>query len=72
VTSTGVYAIDAKMYAGRPRLRIEGGLFRPRVEKLLVGTRDCTKLVRSMRSIAAWPRCYQPPDASYAGESTII
>jgi hypothetical protein len=45
VSSTGVYVIDAKKYKGRPQLRIEGGILRPRVEKLLVGTRDCTKLV---------------------------
>lgn len=45
VTPTGVYVIDAKKYAGRPRLEVEGGLFRPRVEKLLVGRRDCTKVV---------------------------
>ena len=37
--------IDPKKYTGRPRLRVEGGLLRPRVEKLIVGTRDCTKLV---------------------------
>lgn len=45
VTPSGVYVIDAKKYKGRPRLRIEGGLIRPRVERLLVGSRDCTKLV---------------------------
>ena len=45
VTPTGVYVIDPKAYAGRPHLRVEGGLFRPRVEKLIVGTRDRTKLV---------------------------
>jgi Nuclease-related domain len=45
VTPTGVYVIDPKKYAGRPHLRVEGGLLRPRVEKLIVGTRDCTKLV---------------------------
>ena len=37
--------IDAKRYKGRPELKIEGGLLRPRVEKVLVGRRDCTKLV---------------------------
>ena len=37
--------IDAKRYKGRPELKIEGGILRPRVEKLLVGRRDCTKLV---------------------------
>ena len=45
VTASGVYVIDAKKYRGRPHLKIEGGLFRPRVERLLVGSRDCTKLV---------------------------
>jgi hypothetical protein len=45
VTPTGIYVIDAKKYRGRPQLKIEGGLLRPRVEKLLVGTRDCSKLV---------------------------
>jgi len=45
VTPTGIYVIDAKKYKGRPRLKIEGGILRPRAEKLLVGTRDCTKLV---------------------------
>ena len=45
VTPTGVYVVDAKKYKGRPHLKIEGGLLRPRVEKLLVGSRDCTKVV---------------------------
>jgi hypothetical protein len=45
VTPTGVYVIDAKRYHGRPQLKVEGGLFRPRVERLLVGSRDRTKLV---------------------------
>jgi hypothetical protein len=45
VTPTGVYVIDAKKYRGRPHLKVEGGLLRPRVEKLLVGTRNCTSLV---------------------------
>ena len=45
VTASGVYVIDAKKYRGRPHLKIEGGLVRPRVERLLVGSRDCTKLV---------------------------
>ncbi|GAA4747882.1 hypothetical protein GCM10023350_36000 [Nocardioides endophyticus] len=45
VTPTGIYVIDAKKYKGRPSLRVEGGILRPRVEKLLVGSRDQTKLV---------------------------
>jgi len=45
VTTAGVWVIDAKRYKGRPELRIEGGILRPKVERLLVGRRDCTKLV---------------------------
>lgn len=46
VAPTGVHVIDAKRYEGRrPSLRVEGGLLRPRVEKLLVGSRDCARLV---------------------------
>ncbi len=32
-------------YKGRLELKVEGGPLRPRVEKVLVGRRDCTKLV---------------------------
>ncbi len=45
ITRAGVWVIDAKRYKGRPELRVEGGLLRPRVEKLMVGRRDCTGLV---------------------------
>ncbi|NYG57099.1 hypothetical protein BJ980_000022 [Nocardioides daedukensis] len=45
VTSAGVWVIDAKRYKGRPTLRIDGGIIRPRTERLFVGGRDCSKLV---------------------------
>lgn len=45
ITPGGIWVIDAKRYKGRPELKIEGGILRPRDEKLLVGRRDCTKLV---------------------------
>ena len=45
VTASGVYVIDAKRYRGRPHLKVEGGILGPRVERLLVGSRDCTKVV---------------------------
>ena len=45
VTASGVYVVDAKKYQGRPHLKVDGGLFRPRVERVLVGSRDCTRLV---------------------------
>jgi hypothetical protein len=50
VTPAGIWVIDAKRYKGRPELRIEGGILRPRTEKLLVGRRDCTKLVDGVLS----------------------
>ena len=48
VSAAGVFVIDAKRYKGRPQLRVEGGLFRPRVEKLMVGGRHQTKLVEGV------------------------
>ncbi|MBB5633295.1 hypothetical protein BKA04_001518 [Cryobacterium mesophilum] len=45
VTPSGVWVIDAKKYSGAPSLRVEGGFLRPRVEKLIVGGRDRSKLV---------------------------
>lgn len=48
ITRKGIWVIDAKRYKGRPELKIEGGILRPRVEKLLVGRRDCTKLVNGV------------------------
>jgi hypothetical protein len=47
-STAGVFVIDAKHYTGRPQLRFEGGLLRPRTEKLMVGGRDRTKLVTGM------------------------
>jgi hypothetical protein len=41
-----VLVIDAKRYVDkRPELRVDGGILRQRVEKLIVGGRDRTKLV---------------------------
>ena len=48
IAPTGVYVIDAKNYTGRAQLSIKGGIFSPRVEKLMVGRRDCTKLVEGV------------------------
>jgi hypothetical protein len=48
ITTSGVWVIDAKRYKGRPELKIEGGILRPRVEKVLVGRRDCTKLIEGV------------------------
>jgi hypothetical protein len=48
VTPSGIWVIDAKKYKGRPQLKVDGGIIRARTEKLLIGSRDCTKLVDGM------------------------
>jgi Nuclease-related domain len=45
ISTAGVFVIDAKRYKGRPSLHVQGGVLRPRTETLLVGRRDCTKLL---------------------------
>ncbi|WP_239070239.1 nuclease-related domain-containing protein [Cellulomonas chitinilytica] len=49
VAPTGVYVIDAKRYTGRPDLKVEGGILRPRSFTLTVGGRDSTRLVAGVR-----------------------
>ena len=49
ICPTGVFVIDAKKYTDRrPTLRVEGGLFRPRTETLIVGSRNSTSLVEGV------------------------
>lgn len=49
VAAGGVFVVDAKRYVDkRPELRVEGGILRPRVEKLIVGGRDRTELVNGV------------------------
>lgn len=46
ISRLGVFVIDAKRYRNqRPTLRVEGGLFSPRRELLLVGGRNRSPLV---------------------------
>lgn len=48
VTGDAVWVVDTKRYRGRPTLRVDGGILRPRVERLVVGSRDQTKLVEGV------------------------
>lgn len=51
VGASGVWVIDAKRYKNkRPELRVDGGVFRPRVESLRIGGRDGSSLVRGVQS----------------------
>ena len=60
----GVFVIDAKKYKGRPHLRVEGGIIRQRSEKLLVGSRDRTKLVDGMLKQVALVRAALGDDSA--------
>ncbi|WP_323095815.1 NERD domain-containing protein [Intrasporangium sp. YIM S08009] len=62
VCASGVVVIDAKRYKGRPRHVVEGGFLRPRVDRLLVGTRDCTRLVTAVLGQADVVRTVLGPD----------
>lgn len=48
ISPAGVFILDAKRYKGRPSLRIEGGILRPRTETLMAGSRKCNPLVDGM------------------------
>jgi hypothetical protein len=48
VGAAGVFVIDAKRYKGRPSLRVEGGILRPRTETLMVGGRRSNTLIDGM------------------------
>ena len=63
VCASGVVVVDAKRYTGRPRHAVEGGFLRPRVDKLLVGTRDCTRLVTAVLGQVDVVRTVLGPDA---------
>lgn len=69
VTAHGVYVIDAKRYVGkRPTRRVDGGLFNPRREVLLVDGRDRTQLVEGFGSRCGWSRrCWRASRTSPCG-----
>ncbi len=48
ISSAGVIVLDAKRYKGRPHLRIEGAILRPRTKTLMVGNHKCNPLVDGM------------------------
>lgn len=48
ITAGGVLVIDTKRYKGQPRRVVEGGIIRPRTERLLVGRRDATSAVQGV------------------------
>jgi Nuclease-related domain len=56
VCASGVFVVDAKRYGGRPHLRVEGGILRERTERLMVGSRDATKLVEGVHKQVALVR----------------
>jgi hypothetical protein len=67
VTPNGVFVIDAKRYRGRPTLIVEGGLIRPRIEKLTVAGRDRTKVVDGVIKQVEVVRGLVGPDVTIRG-----
>ncbi len=67
VTRSGIYVIDAKKYRGRPNLKVDGGLLCSRVERLFVGSRDCTKLLEGVHKQVAVVRDLLEPDTPVHG-----
>lgn len=69
VSAAGVFVIDAKRYRGRPELRIDGGLLRPRTEKLIIERRDRTSLVHAAVRQVDLVRTALGSSAEFAGVS---
>jgi hypothetical protein len=67
VGAAGVFVLDAKRYKGRPSLKVEGGILRPRVESLLVGRRNCSSLVAGMSKQLALVKAALDADPVLAG-----
>lgn len=73
VTPTGIWVIDAKRHVGkRPTLRVEGGVFRPRTETLMVGGRTQGKLIDGMLKQLAVVRAIIGPAVPLTGVLCFI
>jgi hypothetical protein len=66
VGPTGVFVLDAKRYRGHPDRRVDGGFLRPRTETLIVGRRDCTKLLDGMKHQLSLVRAVLTDSVEYA------
>lgn len=67
VSAAGVFVLDAKRYKGRPNLKVEGGILRPRTEILMVGGRNCSSLVEGMGKQLALVRAALQSDRQLGG-----
>lgn len=73
VTPAGVWVIDPKRYVDqRPVLRVEGGLIRPRTERLFVGGRNRTHLVEGAEKQLGVLRGIVGPDVPLRGVLCFI
>ncbi len=72
ISGSGVYVPDAKRYQGRPTLRVEGGLLRPRTETLMVGGRRCNPLVEGMHKQLGLVQAIIGHDVPLAGMLVFI
>lgn len=53
ITQAGIWVIDAKRYRGRPQVKIERGVLRPRVEKLLTQDEGPVDVTAARKTVAA-------------------
>jgi hypothetical protein len=67
ISPAGVFVFDAKRYKGRPSLRVEGGILRPRSETLMVGGRRSNNLIGGMHKQLAVVHSVIDPDVPIAG-----
>lgn len=72
ITPSGIWVIDAKRYKGRPSLLIEGGILRPRTEKLMVGKRDRSALVDGVLKQAEVVRAVVPEGTPIHGALCFV
>lgn len=73
ITPSGVWILDPKRYRDQqPVLRVEGGFRRPRVEKLMVGGRNQTRLVDGMLGQLELVRAIVGPEIPVRGVLCFI
>jgi len=66
VSTSGVYVIDAKRYHGTPQHLVQGGFLSPGSATLLVGRRDCSRLLHSVREQVGFIEAALAADPNWA------
>lgn len=72
ITSGAVWVVDTKRYTGRPHLRAEGGMFRPRTVRLFVGRRNGTTLLEGVKRQVEVVRAIVGPEVPVRGALCFV